>query len=74
MAKESFGVIDDDRTYTHAQLASILGRSDRLMKEWIREHVSFCEFGNGLLLVSGRRFRVAVERLSDMRENGGDEE
>jgi hypothetical protein len=68
MAKESFGVIDDDRTYTHAQIAAILGRAERWAKEFVREHVSHADIGNGLLLVSGRRFRLAIERLSDQRE------
>lgn len=72
MSKESFGVFDDDRTYTHAQIAAILGRAERPTKEWIRKNVSHCDFGNGLLLVSGRRFRLAVEELSDKNPEKGD--
>ncbi len=65
MAKESFGVIDDDRTYTHEQIAAILGRNTRWAKEFIRDNVSFADLGNGLLMVSGRRWRLAIEALSD---------
>lgn len=64
MARESFGIIDDDRTYTHEQIACILGRADRWAKEFIRDHVSHADLGNGLLMVSGRRWRIAIERLS----------
>jgi len=68
MARESFGVIDDDRTYTHEQIAAILGRSDRWAKEFVRDNVSHADLGNGLLMVSGRRWRLAIERLSRMEE------
>jgi hypothetical protein len=68
MARESFGIIDDDRTYTHEQIASIIGRSERWAKEFIREHVSHADLGNGLLMVSGRRWRLAIEKLSRMVE------
>ena len=69
MAKESFGVIDDDRTYTHMQIASILNRSERWAKDFIRENVSYADLGNGFLMVSGRRWRIAIEQLSDRKDD-----
>lgn len=67
MARESYGVIDDDRTYTTQQLAAILGRAERWVKEFVRANVSYADLGNGLLQVSGRRWRLAIERLSDQQ-------
>ena len=69
MAKESFGVIDDDRTYTPAQLSPILGRNERWVKDFVRAHVSHADLGNGLLQISGRRWRLAIESLSDLKKS-----
>lgn len=77
MSKESFGAFDDDRTYTHQQIAAILGRTERWAKEFVRKYVSHADIGNGQLLVSGRRWRLAIEELSDHRgggDNNGDQE
>ena len=64
MAKESFGIIDDDRTYTAEQLAGILGKSERSVRDFVRQNVRYAEPFEGLILVSGRLFRMAIEGLS----------
>ena len=69
-SQESFGTIDDGRTYSHTQIAAIYRRRDKWAKDFIREHVSHADIGNGLLLVSGQRWRLAIESLSDLTCDG----
>ncbi len=74
MAKKATGVIYDDRSYTHIQIAEILGRTDRWAREFIRgtvqweekghHGVPFADLGNGLIMVSGRLWREAIEAMS----------
>ncbi len=64
MAKETSGFISDDRTYTHIQIGRAVGRSDRWAKEFIRENVPFADLGGGLLAISGRNWRLAIEEMS----------
>jgi hypothetical protein len=68
MAKNTSDVIDDSRTYAHHQIAAIIGRSERWTKEFIRDHVAYADLGNGLFMVSGRLWRLAIERLSESPE------
>ena len=82
MAKESSGIIDDDRTYTAKQLAHILQRSERWVKDFLRGTgdwkekghfgVPYADLGNGMFVVSGRKWRLAIEAMSNVF--GEDEE
>ncbi|PHQ34581.1 hypothetical protein [Rhodopirellula bahusiensis] len=57
--------INDNSVYTQKQIAQAMDRSERWAKEFIRANVAFADLGNGLLAVSGRLFREAIERMSD---------
>jgi len=65
MAKDSFGPIEDGVTYTHQQIGKVIGRSDRWVKDFIKNNNVRCaDLGNGLMVVSGRLWRLAIEKLS----------
>lgn len=60
---DGFGVIDSSKCYTHKELAKRLDRKERWMKEFIiRRRIPYADFGNGLMIVSGRSFQLGIER------------
>jgi len=59
------GIICDDCSYTSEALAFLLGRNLRLAKEFIRKHLPYADLGNGLLIVSGSHFRLAMEQMAN---------
>ncbi|KAA5538720.1 hypothetical protein FYK55_26780 [Roseiconus nitratireducens] len=66
--KAAAGYVRDDETVTTKELANRFGRSERWVKDTIRDadliDVSYADLGSGLLLVSGRHFRLAVEAVA----------
>ncbi len=68
MAKPSPHVVCDNCVYNHAQLAVTLGRAERWTKDFVRAHVPHVDGGNGLLIVSGYLFRLAIEQGSTFPE------
>ncbi|TWT69349.1 hypothetical protein [Crateriforma conspicua] len=64
-ATQPSGVVRDGRTYTSDAIAGVIGRNVRWTKEFIRRNVHHHDAGGGLLMVSGRDWRLAIERLSE---------
>lgn len=65
MSKSSFGVISNELSYTHRELANVLGISDAAAKDFIRRFdVKHIEPIEGVLVASGRLINFAIETAS----------
>lgn len=66
MARQTFGVIDDERVYSVEEIAAIFHISVAKAKAFIRAEVKYAEPWEGGIQVSGRLYRIAVERMSEL--------
>jgi hypothetical protein len=65
MSKSSNGIISDTESYTAKEIANRIGISEAKAKSYIRANVPYTEPFEGLLIVSGRLFNIAIDAKSE---------